>query len=139
MGNAARKARKAAGVKFVHPTKEPTPLPMRRGAPRRQVMQHMDAAIKAGIQQGSMPEWARPEEPAEYLTTNPTSTPKKNTKRTTGKSNIEVVPSGAELDPKPYRVGRKRYSRDEAIAAGGFPNDYILSPRKGYNQDESIY
>lgn len=47
----------------------------------------------------------------------------------------------AELDPKPYRIGRKRYTVDEANSIWKNPlNEHpVFSPRKNYEDDPSLY
>lgn len=144
MGNAARKARKAAGTKFVHPTKEPTPLPMRRGAPRRKVARHMETLLNEA--DGVLPDWAR-QPKAEYVT----SPVKKN--KLTKLPKVEAAePHTAEeiealnLDPKPWRVGRRRFATaleaDEfvdEIDPGGFDDLAVMSPRSKYEQDLKKY
>lgn len=40
------------------------------------------------------------------------------------------------LDPKPYRIGRKRYSFEDTSELEG---EVIFSPRKNYQQDELLY
>lgn len=51
-----------------------------------------------------------------------------------------------ELDPKPWRLGRKRFTTGDVLemASGNWhdnttPNDLTLAPRKQYDQDTSKY
>ncbi len=51
-----------------------------------------------------------------------------------------------ELDPKPWRLGRKRFTTGDVLemASGNWhdnttPNDLTLAPRKQYEQDTSKY
>lgn len=41
------------------------------------------------------------------------------------------------LDPKPYRIGRKRYAIGEEVGAAEY--DMIFSPRKQYDQEADSY
>lgn len=57
----------------------------------------------------------------------------------------EMKPATLELDPKPYRVGRKRYDIVDAIAILNgedshiMPSEIVWSPRSKYEQDSSKY
>jgi len=44
-----------------------------------------------------------------------------------------------ELDPKPYRIGRKRYTIAETAKLVDFDGHLIFSPRKNYEQDQRKY
>lgn len=49
----------------------------------------------------------------------------------------DVDDNETKLDPKPYRVGRKRYSLDDAAMYE--EDDIQFSPRKGYATDPVLY
>lgn len=45
----------------------------------------------------------------------------------------------SNLDPKPFRVGRKRFATQNDIVSDEYPGDVIFSPRKGFDQDRALY
>lgn len=108
MSTTARKLRKRGGVKFVHPVKVGTPLEQRSSQP--------------------------------VMRTNGDFSPSRRKaarldKQIAVRDKVEVNPREAlPLDPKPYRVGRKRFATlNETAGEGEF------SPRKDFNQDRAVY
>lgn len=120
MSTTARKLRKRNGLKFVHPTKELTPIHERIENQPRNVVQP-DGHMRYGV-----------------------ST--RGRKRLNGAAQrlIEGKLEGEQLalDPKPFRIGRKRYSLDE-LADRSIESEAgqaaVFSPRKGYAADSAAY
>lgn len=133
MGNAARKARKAAGIKFQHPVKEATPLPMRQGQSRRSKMNHMEAAIMgAGDPKALGLDWA--------TMMGYTKEGDIQTGMSAGKSKTGAAMVDLELDPKPFRIGRRRFVDYLDAKADESPGDEIIfSPRTKYEQNMIKY
>lgn len=112
MSTTARKLRKRSGLKFVHPTKVGTPLEQRSSQPVfRPNGDFAPSRRKAA----------------------------KLAKQIAVRDSVEVNPSEAlPLDPKPYRVGRKRYATlREALS--DMTGEAVFSPRKDFNQDRALY
>lgn len=159
MGNAARKARKKSGTQFKHPEKEVTPYLNRLGGgahgdryqskAQAAKLRALDAAssnptkmVKSKNRRGEEM-YTTTAEMADYITKS--TAPKKNKMTKVVKptdpdaGNFAIPEPILELDPKPYRVGRKRFDKGMAITAGGFPEEYEFSPRAKYDQDDSHY
>jgi len=115
MSTTARKLRKRSGVKFVHPAKVGTPLEDRSSQPvMRPNGDFAPSRRKAA----------------------------KLAKQIAVRDAVEFNPSEAlPLDPKPYRVGRKRFATsgegyNEALQNEG---ELVFSPRKDFNKDRAVY
>lgn len=140
MGNAARKERKRAGIKFEHPTKIKT-------RDRRKVKQGPNMTPEQMSQLvARAAEW-----PPEYLVSKAQPT---NQGKSLGKSkSLTVEPPkddnrtdqgkqfGIETDPKPFRIGRRRFVDYRDAQADQIDKlDLIhFSPRAKYEQDRKFY
>lgn len=151
MSTTARKARKrenallrsTAGlgpIRYQHPVKELTPVhervenqprqifgkgatsePTRYGLSKkaaRRLAAHVVPSLQERIH-GTV------EAATEYTQANPTTV------------------AASNLDPKPFRVGRKRFASPQEVKDLAWPvsssEDIVFSPRKGFDQDRALY
>jgi len=126
MGNAARKARKAAGIKFQHPVKEGTPLPMRSSQSRRSKINHMEVLLQNYTPEALGLDW---------------ESHMNRMRHDSQKKQHDEAELDLELDPKPFRIGRRRFVdyRDAEADDDSLGAKIEFSPRKKYEQDMIRY